>query len=264
MPEIEHEAFIDASRHQLIVNGANVKAAGFTGILARCTIGWSYVDPFYEQNYRIALENDLWFGAYHVTWPINRAPEREAQWFVDHLIPQGQSQEPKYTAIDSELGTKYHESGHHLVSGNEIIQMTIEECNQVQLKTNKLPWIYTARWFWNSNKLKPFIGQGETAYPLHIANYPWSTPPRDVGIDPTLKYNVYPLIADPWSEEQLIAWQWTSKWPHQQQLAQSHGLDANIFWNKYTEPGEPPVVQPPVPIKITYPTGKAIVTIEEV
>lgn len=260
----EHEAFIDVSRYQGVVDGAAVKAAGFTGMIARCTIGWSYVDPFYESNYLIAKNSGLWFGAYHVTWPANRAPDREAQWFMDHIIPQGESVEPKYKVVDSELGTSYHESGHHLVSGSDIIAMTVREAELITAGTDGLSWIYTARWFWNSNKLKPFIGQGENAYPLHVANYPWSTPPRDVGTDPTIKYNVYPLIADPWEEDELIAWQWTSKWPHQQQLAQSHGLDADIFWHKYKEPEVPPPVEKPIPIKLTYPAGKVVLTVEEV
>lgn len=257
------KAFIDVSRYQKIVDGAAVKAAGFEGIIARCTIGWSYVDAYYENNYRVAKDNGLWFGAYHVVWPANRAPDREAQWFMDHIIPQGQSQKPKYLLVDSELGTSYHQSGHHLVSGSDIIAMTVREAQLIQAGAGDAR-IYTAKWFWNHNKLKPYVGQGEQAFPLHTANYPWSTPPLNAGLDPTENYNVNPIIPAPWTEDNLWAWQWTSKWPHKGELVESAGLDANVIWHEQAQPPQPPQPTEPVPVKITYPAGKVVLTVEEV
>lgn len=40
-------SLVDVSRWQGSVNVQQITDAGFVGIVARCTIGWSYLDPIY-------------------------------------------------------------------------------------------------------------------------------------------------------------------------------------------------------------------------
>ena len=81
-------SLVDISRYQGMIDGAKIKAAGFCGIVARCTIGFAEDGTsvgkgldFYRNSQKQARDNGLIFGAYHVLWPSNKAPIREADNF---------------------------------------------------------------------------------------------------------------------------------------------------------------------------------------
>src|SRR3972149_4062552 len=97
-------ALVDISRYQGMIDGAKIKAAGFCGIVARCTIGFAEDGTsvgkgldFYRNSQKQARDNGLIFGAYHVLWPSNKAPIREADNFL------GKCGDIDFSVIDVEL-----------------------------------------------------------------------------------------------------------------------------------------------------------------
>ena len=201
---------VDVSRHQGKVNVAEIKDAGFCGIVARCTIGWSYLDPFYEDNQRQAKELGMIFGAYNVLWPENRNPQREAIWanqkmgnvdfFVEDIeLTQGISA----SNIGNQARTK---------------MLKLEE-----LRGSK-PWIYTGSWFWNGalGSATPFGWEQE--YYLWEAEYLSKT----FGLfnpDDSPEFAKPKTLGKGWVSWRM--WQWTSK--GKPIGVQSSSLDYNVY-----------------------------------
>lgn len=212
-------SLVDTSRYQSKVNGAELKAAGFCAIVARCTIGWSYRDAWYKNTLIEAHDNDLLFGAYHVLWPENNNPQREAAWFAENIAPSG-LESPDFIVADLErLGGRTASQ-----VATQIGQLLLAMEAEVGLR----PIVYTGSWFWNgSNHLGPATPIGiEQDYHLWEAEYlnppPWKThwDPQDA------PQNTEPVVLGRgWTEWAM--WQWTSR--GKPIGVQSGNLDYDVF-----------------------------------
>lgn len=210
---------VDTSRHNGSINGAKLKARGFVGIMARCVIGQAERDPLYLMAKEQAEDNGLFFAAYGVSWPINRNARADALNFVEKLCPSSRPQVPILLVGDHELGASTHPSGHHLLSGAELIEYGIEYNATVEQQTRQDCWLYTAMWYWNSAKLLPFVNRGEREFRVFPAHYPFD-PPQVSGLPPRYSPDVLnpkdhstfvPLVPKPWNMQDMAALQWTSK-----------------------------------------------------
>jgi GH25 family lysozyme M1 (1,4-beta-N-acetylmuramidase) len=213
-------AFVDVSRYQGKIDGAQLKAAGFCAIVARCTIGWSYKDAWYKNNLAEAHDNDMIFGAYHVLWPANNDPRREAAWFAENIAPQGY-ESPDFVVADLEL-----------MGGRTAAQVATQIgllLPAMEAEVGLHPWIYTGAWFWNGpDYLGPATPIGiEQDYPLWHASYltppPWKPrwSPSDAPQEPSEPVR----LGDGWDE--WAVWQWTSK--GQPIGVESKTLDYDVF-----------------------------------
>ena len=204
---------VDVSRHQGKKDVAKIKAAGFCGLVARCTIGWSYFDPFYEDTQQQALDLGMIFGAYNVLWPSNQNPQREADWanqkmgkvdfFVEDIeLVQGISP----SNIGNQARTK---------------MLKLEE-----LRGSK-PWVYTGSWYWNGPS---YIGSAtpfgwEQEYYLWEAEYLPKPLGRLFNPDESPEFVKPKTLGKGWAEWRV--WQWTSK--GKPIGVQSKTLDYNVY-----------------------------------
>lgn len=194
--------FVDISRYQGQVDASHLSANSFIGMCARCTIGWSYKDPFYINNFKEAAADGLLFGAYHVLWPSNNNPRREAQWFFEQMKVNGDL--PHFIVADLErMGGRKPSS-----VANQIVILLAE----MKSLTGINPIVYTGSWFWNG-ALGPATPIGiEKDHPLWEAEYTTGrlTPNGSVNPsrspEPPEKPSVLGAGWDEW-----WMWQWTSK-----------------------------------------------------
>lgn len=195
---------VDISRYQGQVNAQHLVDAGFIGIVARCTLGWSNADPFYVHNFRSAAEAGAIFGAYHVLWPANRDPTREARWFVENWSVDGSF--PAFIVADLELMKGQ--------SATEVARQIVILLREMQSRTGLRPIIYTGSWFWNGpTRLGPATPIGvEEDHPLWEAEYlqgrftpAGSKTPGESPEPPKIPQE----LGKGWSGWSL--WQWTSK-----------------------------------------------------
>jgi hypothetical protein len=252
------EAWKDTSRHNGRINGARIKARGFSGIIARCTIGIAPRDVQYLNSKLESERNGLGFGAYGVNWPINRNPKAEAQHFAANVTDPASPNLPLFVVGDFELGTREHPSGHHEISGKELVEQAVIYCETLEFELGLPVLFYTAKWHWNDPKMLPYIDAGEKRFPLLTANYPYDRrqypglPPRyspDV-LSPYEYGSADPLVPKPWDPEiypggDLAGFQWTSKGRGEVDgYAESRFLDRDEIYVSFIDPDPPP---PPSP-----------------
>lgn len=251
------EAWIDSSRHNGKVFGARLAARGIRGIIARCTIGVAPRDVQYLNSKLEAERNGLGFGAYGVNWPINRNPKYEAQHFAANLTDPISPALPLFVLGDFELGARKHSSGHHNVSGEELVDQAILYCETLESELGIPVLFYTAKWYWNDPKLLPFIDRGENRFPLITASYPYDRrqysylPPRyspDV-LSPYEYGTADPVVPDPWDPDpenrELAGWQWTSKSKGKEGgYVESTFLDRDELYVSFLKPDPPPSPYP--------------------
>jgi len=187
-------SLVDISRYQGMIDASKIKAAGFCGIIARCTIGFmedgSSVGKgldFYKNSQKQARDNGLIFGAYHVLWPSNKAPIREADNFL------GKCGDIDLAVLDVELL-----GGQTLAQVQGQSKAWLERVEGVQ---GKKPWVYTGSWFWTSP------AGWENEYPLIEAEYIISQPRG--GIDRTQQPEP-PKVPTSKGWNSWAMWQWTS------------------------------------------------------
>jgi GH25 family lysozyme M1 (1,4-beta-N-acetylmuramidase) len=170
-------------------------------IMPRCTIGWSYLDPWYIHNFKTSKEAGKLFGPYHVLYPSNEDPKREAAWFKSNAIVDGVM--PDFIVCDLELT-------HGLPPSN-----VLEQCRVLAVECGMLfglvPRIYSASWFWNGNNYLGSVTPGgwENDFPLIEAEY--LTPPGT-----TWKFGDEPqepkepaTLSKGWDDWWM--WQWTDR-----------------------------------------------------
>lgn len=199
---------VDVSRYQGEVEAAALKAAGFDGMIARCTIGKSYVDPTYVHNFRTARENGLIFLSYHVLWPWNRQPEAEVEWAAEHCIVDGEK--PDGLVGDYELPNT--PEGWRRVWPSEVARQIRIHLPGLQSAVDRRATAYSGSWWWGAGTghmiVFPVGVEGEFGwheaeylpYPpaghwYHPGDAPMSGGPRS--------------IAKGW--ESWTMWQWTSR-----------------------------------------------------
>lgn len=259
--------WVDVSRHNGPINGARLAARGFDGVCARCVVGQAERDPLYLMAKEQAEDNGLGFGAYGVSWPANRDPRGDARAFLDKLIPSQRPAAPAFIVGDHELGLHTHPAGHHLLSGAQLVDYGIEYNLELAAQSDYDPLFYTAAWYWNSSKLKPFTDRGERAFKCFPAHYPYDPkqlpglPPRysKDELDPNEIGSVKPAIPAPWTTAELAAWQWTSKG-----RGAVDGYQTSVFMDRFAlyldlggepPPDEPEPPAPKVPVIVTVPSG---------
>jgi len=204
------EYWVDTSRHNGPINVPKLKARGFHGVIARCTIGVAPVDEQYHRTRQLCYDLGMKFGAYCVPWPWNRNPKIEARHFVASL-----GCKPNLLVGDHELGLD-----DKTLSGEFLVKLAISFMGFVADEMPTTPLLfYTGAWFWNSPKLRPFVNRGERRWKVFPASYPYD--PRQIpGLPPRYSRDVLnpaeigprqALIPFPWAKPQVAAWQWTSK-----------------------------------------------------
>jgi GH25 family lysozyme M1 (1,4-beta-N-acetylmuramidase) len=203
---------VDVSRHQGKVNVAEIKAAGFCGLVARCTIGWSYFDPFYEDTQRQAHDIGMIFGAYNVLWPENRNPQREAIWANQKMG------DVDFFVEDIELTQG--------ISASNIGNQARTKMLKLEELRGSKPWVYTGSWFWNGNgalgSATPFGWEQE--YALWEAEYLR----KAFGLydpDDSPEFVKPQTLGKGWANWRM--WQWTSK--GKPIGVQSKSLDYNVY-----------------------------------
>jgi len=212
-------AVVDTSRYQLQVEGAPIKAAGFCGIISRCTIGTRYDGSavglkleYYLRAQQQAREHALIFGGYHVLWPENRDPLAEAHHYLAN------SGETDLDVLDVEL------TGGR--SAADVVGQAQSWLERVAVSRGRLPLVYTGSWFWDA---PGYVGGAtpagwERRYGLIEAEYTRQLPRGGVLPDqaPTGEPGDLSDGFDGWK-----FWQWTSS--GRPFGVQSQSLDYSIF-----------------------------------
>jgi len=209
-------ALVDISRYQGNIDAAKIKATGFCSIIARCTIGTTGLDAsaigkgldFYRAAQQKARDQGLIFGAYHVLWPSNKAPAREADNFLAHCG------DIDLAVVDVEL------SGG--LALRAVQDQTFTWLQYVEARLSKKLFVYTASWFWTAKH-----GTTEARYPLWEAEYLLSQPRGGIQRSQQPEPPKAPASLSPgWSK--WLMWQWTSG--GNPLGAQSESMDYNV-WN---------------------------------
>ena len=219
-------ALVDTSRWQGTVDAAAIKAAGFVGIIARCTIGMTD-DVQYLATQQQAKDEGLIFGAYHVLWPENKKPRDEAGWFDDV------AGEVDLVVQDVELT--------HGLSKRVVVDQAYEWFLEMEnLRPSAKKIAYSGSWWWTVNQ-----GPLEETYDYWEAEYTRNSPRG--GIDMNEAPTGVPISLPPgWDEAKF--WQWTSG--GKPIGVESESLDYNVFMGTLeeleiylglAEPSPPPV-----------------------
>ncbi|MDO4542145.1 MAG: GH25 family lysozyme [Bacillota bacterium] len=77
---------IDVSQWQGYIDFAAVRDAGIEVVYIRSSVGYDYIDPYFERNYTNARNNDLRVGFYHYTTARNITEAREEARFFASVI----------------------------------------------------------------------------------------------------------------------------------------------------------------------------------
>jgi GH25 family lysozyme M1 (1,4-beta-N-acetylmuramidase) len=203
---------VDTSRWQGMLDASKIGAAGFCGIVARCTIGLledgSSVGrslDFYHNSQKQARDNGMIFGAYHVLWPANKNPIREADHFLARCGPVD------LAVLDVELD-------HGLTKAAIQAQAKIW-LDRVAAVLQRKVLIYSASWWWT-------VAAGwENTYPLIEAEYIVTMPRGGIDISQQPEAPKKPAtLAKGWTDWAL--WQWTSG--GKPLGAQSESMDYNV------------------------------------
>lgn len=187
---------------------AAVDAFGLCGVMARCTIGHAYVDPYYYWNFQQARDLGILFGAYHVLRPQERAAAAEVAHFKKYMTLDGEP--PDFAIGDCELPNKPEDW--KLISPKEagvVISHTfyrMRDALAIKVLT------YTGSWWWNGkDHLGPATPIGmEQDFPLIEAEY--LTLPTDRGKVTWAKAPEAPRLPTPgrgWTAKDVVGWQWT-------------------------------------------------------
>lgn len=206
---------VDWSKHQGQTNLLEtVKEWNIKVLMARCTIGWSYVDSFYAHNFEQAQnikanhDPEFLFLAYHVLHPWNNAPKREVDHFVKNMKVDGAS--PDGAVDDLELPNTVN--GWSTVSRQSVANQIRIQLPYMELQSALKVLVYTGSWWWSSNG--HFGSQTplgiEKDYPLIEAEYTTARWRRG-----RVDFNEAPeepkqpaTLGKGWTE--AASWQWTS------------------------------------------------------
>lgn len=186
---------IDVSGWQGNINYAEVKQSGIEIVYMKASEGKSFIDPYFNQNYKNAKANGLKVGFYH--YLIARSNEEaieEARFFVSVIS----GKEP-----DCRLAMDFESFGN--LSVEEINQIGITFMREVQNLSGKEVIIYS-----NTNDARNIFSGELTNYPLWVAQYEVREP------TPNGKWNTW------------AGWQYTS-------TGEVAGISGHVDRNKFTE-----------------------------
>jgi hypothetical protein len=187
---------------------ATVDEFGIVALMARCTIGHAYVDPYYYHNFQQARDLGVLFGAYHVLRPQERAPAAEVAWFKKYMTLDGEP--PDFAVGDCELPNKPIDW--KLITPKEAGQVITATFYTMRASLAIKILTYTGSWWWNG---KDHLGSVtplgmEKDFPLIEAEY--LTLATDRGRVEWDKAPEAPRLPSPgrgWKPEDIVSWQWT-------------------------------------------------------
>lgn len=203
-------SLVDVSRYQGSVDVGRLKAAGFAGLVNRCTIGLSTDGAvaglglqLYEANRANCRDLGMIFGAYHVLWPSNQNPTGEADWFLSKCG------DIDLVVLDVELTGG--------LSKSAVQDQAKVWLDRVAAQTNVRVVVYTGSWWWN------IVAGWEDDYPLWEAEYTVSLPRGGIQREQQPEDGAPAFVG--WADWKM--WQWTSGGdPHG---AESQSMDFNVY-----------------------------------
>lgn len=153
---------IDVSKWQGTIDFAQVQQAGVQIVYMRAGQGATYVDPYFEQNYREAKANGLKVGFYH--------------FVTAHTVEEAQQQARHFAAIIGDrqadcllVGDFERFDGMSREQFNEVCRAFLRTVEEV---TGKQAAIYTSAY----SAREEFDAQTAAEFPLWVAEYGASTP----------------------------------------------------------------------------------------
>lgn len=152
---------IDVSNWQRNINFSAVKNSGIDVVYIKSSEGRSFIDPYFETNYKNARANGLKVGFYHYVTARSIKQAREQALFFENVINQKH--------VDCRLAMDFEDFGDLSISQiNEISKVFLETLeNATNIKAVIYSNAYSARTIFSSELAK---------YPLWVANYGVSTP----------------------------------------------------------------------------------------
>ena len=152
---------IDVSSWQGNIDFRAVKNSGIDIVYIKSSEGSSYIDPYFEQNYRNAKANGLKVGFYHYVTARNVEQAKSQANFFARVISGKQP--------DCRLAMDFESFGNlSVVEINEISKVFLETLTNA---TKREVVIYS-----NSYSARTILGSELAIYPLWVANYGVSEP----------------------------------------------------------------------------------------
>lgn len=152
---------IDVSSWQQNIDFAAVRNAGIEIVYMKSSEGSSYIDPYFETNYRNAKANGLTVGFYHYVTARTTEQARAQATFFAKVIS---GKEP-----DCKLAMDFENFGNlSTTEVNEISRVFLETLENL---TNKEVLIYS-----NAYSARTIFSSSLSNYPLWVANYGVSEP----------------------------------------------------------------------------------------
>ncbi|MCK6548345.1 hypothetical protein L6R52_21030 [Myxococcota bacterium] len=169
---------IDVSHWQGAIDWNAVAASGKRFAILKATEGTSYVDDTFARNWEGTKRAGLIRGAYHYFRPA-RDPIAQANHFADVMGPLGPGDLPPMLDLEETDG----------LSPSRVADATRRFLDHLQLRTGRVPMIYTGYYFWRDQTGNP---SGFSHYPLVMAAY----------------VRGCPLVPDSWGR--FTMWQYSS------------------------------------------------------
>lgn len=186
---------IDVSSWQGNVDFSDVKEAGIDVVYIKSSEGRSYIDPYFEINYKNAKANGLRVGFYHYVTARSVEQAKEQANFFARVV---RGKQP-----DCRLAMDFESFGNlSIFEINEISKAFLETLESV---TQAEAVIYS-----NSYTARTILSNELTKYPLWIANYGVSSPGANG------KWNTW------------VGWQYTS-------TGRVNGISGNVDRNQFTD-----------------------------
>lgn len=182
---------IDVSSHQGVIEGDQIRDAGYSGIIVKLTEGTDYHNPYLDHQIAEARNNGLRVGFYHYArQDLTDNFKAEADWFLLWALPRLQPGD--LLALDFEQAD----------DRGDLSGWALGWLRYVRGKVGFAPFLYTYPWYAISHL--PDVDL--RAFPLWYASYPDGVnSPADLGNRPA------PQAPAPW--DKIVIWQFTGGSP---------------------------------------------------
>ena len=152
---------IDISSWQKNIDFTSVKNSGIDVVYIKSSEGRTYIDPYFETNYKNARANGLKIGFYHYMTARSVSQAREQALFFENVI-NGKH-------VDCRLAMDFEDFGNLSIPQiNEISKVFLETLENA---TNIKAVIYS-----NAYSARNIFSKDLNKYPLWVANYGVNTP----------------------------------------------------------------------------------------
>lgn len=152
---------IDVSAWQRNIDFSAVENSGIDVVYIKSSEGRTYIDPYFESNYKNARANGLKIGFYHYMTARSVSQAREQALFFAN-VTNGKH-------VDCRLAMDFEDFGNLSISQiNEISKVFLETLENA---TNIKSVIYS-----NAYSARTIFSKDLTKYPLWVANYGVNTP----------------------------------------------------------------------------------------